>query len=102
MEPSVPQASNDPEFPTAPDLGSSQDSKRGRPSVIHEYCLNAQNEEHTKCIWVCMKKGKKWIAKDIKIDKMDGVLGIPELRQQYSWWKRHSLYSVMGVKEVMV
>ncbi|KAJ5377964.1 uncharacterized protein N7496_005373 [Penicillium cataractarum] len=32
---------------------------------------------------------------------MDGVLGIPELRRQCSWWKRHSLYSVVGVKEVM-
>lgn len=30
------------------------------------------------------------------------VLGIPELRMQCSWWKRHSLYSVIGVKEVMV
>jgi hypothetical protein len=49
-----------------------------------------------------MRKGKKWIAKDIRIDKMDGVLGIPELRKQYSWWKRHSLHSVVGVKEVMV
>ncbi|KAB8074594.1 hypothetical protein BDV29DRAFT_156478 [Aspergillus leporis] len=32
---------------------------------------------------------------------MGGKLGIHELRKQCSWWKRHSLYSAVGVKEVM-
>lgn len=49
-----------------------------------------------------MKKGKRWIAKDINIEKTGYVLGITELRKQCSWWKRHSLFSVVEVREVMV
>lgn len=49
-----------------------------------------------------MKKGKRWIAKDISVERTGYVLGIPELRKQCSWWKRHSLFSVVGVKEIMV
>lgn len=49
-----------------------------------------------------MKKRNRWIAKDICLEKKGLVLGIPELRMKCSWWKQHSLYSVVGVKEVMV
>lgn len=49
-----------------------------------------------------MKKRNRWIAKDMCLEKEGLVLGIPELRMQCSWWKQHSLYSVVGVKEVMV
>lgn len=76
--------------------------ENGRPSIIHEHCLKAFRGGHKKCIWICMKKRNRWIAKDICLEKKGLVLGIPELRMKCSWWKQHSLYSVVGVKEVMV
>jgi hypothetical protein len=73
----------------------------GRPSVIYDYC--AAKPEDARCIWICMKKRGKWIAKDIPIlVDADETLGIYKLRQICGWWKRHSLYSATGVKEVMV
>ncbi|KAJ6059706.1 uncharacterized protein N7446_000357 [Penicillium canescens] len=81
--------------------GGSRNIGNGRPSTIHDYCLKANREGRTKCIWICMKKGRRWIAKDISVEKTGYVLGIPELRKQCSWWKRHSLFSVVGVKEIM-
>ena len=76
--------------------------ENGRPSIIHEYCLKADRKGRKKCIWICMKKRNRWIAKDMPLENEGQVLGIPELRMQCSWWKRHSLVSVIGVKEVMV
>ncbi len=85
-----------------PIIRHSPDVEAGRPSVIKDYCLEAINEGHTKCIWVCMKRGRKWIAKDIKLEAWDSPLGVYDLRKMCGWWKRHSLYSAVGVKEVMV
>lgn len=73
----------------------------GRPSVIYDYC--ATKPEDARCIWICFRKRGKWIAKDIPIlvDEAQ-ILEVYKLRQIYGWWKRHSLYSATGVKEVMV
>lgn len=87
--------------PVNPLKGSTY-TEKGRPSIIHEYCLKADREGRNKCIWICMKKRNRWIAKDMCLEKEGLVLGMPELRMQCSWWRRHSLYSVVGVKEVMV
>jgi hypothetical protein len=91
-----------PDLPAEPILRRSLDFERCRPSVIKDYCLQAIKEGHTKCIWLCMRRGKKWIAKDVKDGVWDSPLGVHELRKMCGWWKRHSLYSAVGVKEVMV
>jgi len=43
-----------------------------------------------------------WIAKDIKFDTENPTLGIEQLRKQYGWLKRRSLFSAVGVKENLV
>jgi hypothetical protein len=80
----------------------SLDFERSRPLVVKDYCLQAIKEGHTKCIWLCMRHGKKWIAKDVKAGARDSPLSVYELRKMCGWWKRHSLYSAVGVKGVMV
>lgn len=40
------------------------------------------------------------MARDVRIDSLKPPWGIPELRRQSGWWKRLSLYSAVGVKEV--
>jgi hypothetical protein len=78
-----------------------QHIEHGKPSVIKSYCEQVGN--HGKeCIWLCMQRGRKWIAKDIKLEIENQPLGIYELRKQCGWWKRHSMFSVVGVKEIKV
>jgi hypothetical protein len=78
-----------------------QHIEHGKPSVIKSYCEQIGN--HGKeCIWLCMQRGRKWIAKDIKLEIENQPLGIYELRKQCGWWKRHSMFSVVGVKEIKV
>lgn len=40
------------------------------------------------------------MARDVRIDSLKPPWGIPELRRQSGWWKRLSLYSAVGAKEV--
>ncbi|KAF2192843.1 hypothetical protein K469DRAFT_551488 [Zopfia rhizophila CBS 207.26] len=76
--------------------------ERGHPSVIAEYCQQAIENGHEECIWLCMKRGRRFIVKDLPL-KTDGKsIGLYDIRKQCSWWKRHSLYSVLGVKEILV
>jgi hypothetical protein len=49
-----------------------------------------------------MQRGRRWIAKDIQLGVEEKPLGIYELRKLSGWWKRHSLYSAVGVKEIKV
>jgi hypothetical protein len=75
----------------------------GKPSVIHDYCEGSIKAGSQRCVWICMKNGGKWIAKDIPI--MEGesqTIGVYKLRAIRGWWKRYSLYSATGVKEVKV
>lgn len=72
-------------------------------TVIHGYCEKKLDEGYTKCIWICMRRGKRWVATDINpSEKGNNKLSIDELRKLCSWWKRNSLYSAVGVKEIMV
>lgn len=76
--------------------------ERGRPSVIAEYCRQAIENGHEECICLCMKRGRRFIVKDILL-KTDGhTIGLYDIRKRCSWWKRHSLYSAVGVKEILV
>jgi hypothetical protein len=56
--------------------------------------------KESECIWVCFKRGQRWIAKDVQLSERP--LGVYELRKLSGWWKRHSLFSAVGVREVKV
>ncbi|OJJ80560.1 uncharacterized protein ASPGLDRAFT_28930 [Aspergillus glaucus CBS 516.65] len=78
------------------------EKEKGRPSVIYDYCRKALEQGHEECIWICMKRGGKWIAQDIKLEESSFPIRVDELRKIFSWWKRYSFYSAVGVKEVMI
>jgi hypothetical protein len=74
----------------------------GKPSIIKFYCEQAMRTtgRDSECIWVCIKRGRRWIAKDIQLSERP--LGVYELRKLCGWWKRHSLFSAVGVRDVKV
>lgn len=74
----------------------------GLPSVVADYCQQALKNGHEECIWLCMKRGGRFIAKDIPLNTDECTVGLEDIRKRSSWWKRHSLYSAVGVKEVLV
>jgi len=76
--------------------------QQGKPSVIKWYCEQAMDTrgKDSECIWICFKRGEHWIAKDVQLSERP--LGVYELRKLCGWWKRHSLFSVVGVREVKV
>jgi len=78
--------------------------EHGKPSLLMSYCAQAISHGglEAECIWLCMPNGRKWIAKDIKFDTENPTLGIEQLRKQYGWLKRRSLFSAVGVKGVLV
>jgi len=76
--------------------------EHGKPSVVHSYCQQAIDRGHKECIWLAIKRGRKWIAKDIQLGGEDKPFGIYELRKISGWWKRHSMFSAVGVKEIKV
>ena len=78
------------------------EEEEGRPSVVYDYCRKALEQGHKECIWICMKRGGKWIAQDIKLEESSFPIRVDELRKIFSWWKRYSFYSAVGVKEAMV
>jgi hypothetical protein len=80
----------------------SHESEHGKPSVIHAYCQQAIDNGQKECIWLGIQSGRRWIAKDIQLGVEEKRLGIYELRKLSGWWKRHSLYSAVGVKEIKV
>jgi hypothetical protein len=89
--------------PVAPGLVFRRhESEHGKPSVIHSYCQQAIDNGHKDCVWLGIQRGRRWIAKDIQLGVEEKRLGIYELRKLSGWWKRHSLYSAVGVKEIKV
>jgi hypothetical protein len=80
----------------------SPEVERGKPSAIHSYCQRAIDQGYKECIWLGMQRGRRWIAKDIQLGVEEKPLGIYELRKLSGWWKRHSLFSAVGVKEIKV
>ena len=74
----------------------------GKETVIKGYCQRAITAGYKNCIWLCMRRGNRTIAKDIPLSEIDEPLDICGLRKQLGWWKRHSLYSAVAVKEVWV
>jgi hypothetical protein len=76
--------------------------EHGKPSVIHSYCQRAIDQGRKECIWLCIQRGRKWIAKDIQLETEDKAFGISELRRMSGWWKQHSMFSTVAVKEIRV
>ncbi|KAL2817782.1 hypothetical protein BJX63DRAFT_92184 [Aspergillus granulosus] len=76
------------------------ENMEGRKSEIYDYCKGKQ--DGAECIWICMKRGGRWIAKDIQLEESKPSIYIHELRRISSWWKQYSFYSAVGVKEVMI
>jgi hypothetical protein len=74
----------------------------GQPPVIIDHCQEALDQGRTEYIWLCMRRGGGTNAKDIQLSNGDTPLGIYDLRKECGWWKRHSMFSVIGVKEVLV
>jgi hypothetical protein len=70
---------------------------RGKSSVIKTYCekVIATRGRESECIWIYIKKGRRLIAKDVQLSERP--LGVYELRKLCGWWKRHSLFSAVGV-----
>jgi hypothetical protein len=78
-------------------------SVEGRPSAIQEYCLAAINKGHSQCLWLCMERQGRTLAKDIPLASENGcIVTMVDVRKQCGWWKRYSLYSATGIEEVMV
>jgi hypothetical protein len=73
----------------------------GKESMIAEYCRHPTRSKHD-CIWLCIKRGRKYRLVDVPIEPNQHVIGLPDIRRHCSWWRRYSLYSVIGVREIMV
>lgn len=76
----------------------------GRRTLIAEYCQQrSQNEGHEECVFLCLKRGRTYLAQDIPVQPNDPALGLDRLRKESGRrWKRYSLYSVVAVQEVNV
>ncbi|OBT68723.1 hypothetical protein VE03_02098 [Pseudogymnoascus sp. 23342-1-I1] len=74
----------------------------GKPSVIRAYCRrHVADCDDKEAIWFCMQRGLNWgVAKDVHSTSVSKKFGIDELRKYNGWWKRHSMFSAVGVKEV--
>ena len=79
----------------------------GKPSIIADLCQAAISEGRTQCIWISYQRNGRTLAKDIHV--RDGIVEgtqktfhLCSFANHYGWWKRFSIYSAKGVKEVMV
>lgn len=87
-----------PETPLIPPLHR----RRGRKSTIADYCRENIESKKEKCIWLCIRRGRRYSLVDIPLVQNEQEIGLHAIRKRYSWWKRYSLYSAVAVKEVMV
>ncbi|KFY68680.1 hypothetical protein V496_00893 [Pseudogymnoascus sp. VKM F-4515 (FW-2607)] len=86
---------------TQQDFHMTDPELKGKPSVIEAYCRrHVIDREDKAAIWFCMQRGRKWVAKDVHPTSVSKRFGIDELRKYNGWWKRHSMFSAVGVKEV--
>ena len=74
----------------------------GRDSIIHDYLKDAIQSDHEECLWICYPQGRRIIAKDIALPSDENSFQLHNLAKSYGWWKRWSLYSAVGVKDVEV
>ena len=79
-------------------------SPKGQQSIVAEYCERRLVElGYEQCIILVLRRGGKYQAMDIPVNRADPKLGLDRLRRESGpWWKRWSLYSAVGVQEVDV
>ncbi|KAK2592005.1 hypothetical protein QQS21_010308 [Conoideocrella luteorostrata] len=80
----------------------SQNESPGKRSKIADYCRSRlEDHKHERCVFLCLKRGRRFYAIDIPIDEESLDLGLDRLRRASGpWWKRWSLYSAVGVQEI--
>jgi hypothetical protein len=83
-------------------LTSLLQERRGKESMIADYCRNAIKSNNETCIWLCIRQARRYSLVDVPLGQNEEKIGLQAIRKKYSWWKRYSLYSVVAVKEVMV
>lgn len=82
----------------------------GQGSVITDYCRKATQQGKRGCFWMCypdLTDRRRYAAKDVNVTRNDAEelavdFDFASLATCHGWWKRFSLYSAMGVKEVQV
>ena len=77
----------------------------GKRTDIADYCAYRMEQGAIECVFLCVKDGRRYYAKDLQLDMERPSLGLDKLRKHPlfgGWWKRYSLYSTVGVKEVLV
>ena len=92
---------------TAPTSVFQQTETSGKDTVLSGYCEAAVSEGRERCIWICFSSNGRTLAKDINIEIGNASGGalrfrLGSLAYKYGWWKRFSIYSAVGVKEVQV
>lgn len=75
---------------------------KGKLSKIAEYCRRAINNGREECIWLCIHRNGRYIVRDIPLTTNGYAISLYDVRKRCNWWKRHSLYSAVGVREVEV
>ena len=79
----------------------------GKDSIIADYCQTALAAHKTDCFWICYRMHNRMLAKDIVVTTEDKNIDelsfrLCKVAYQCGWWKRFSIYSAVGVKEVEV
>ncbi|KAH7121404.1 hypothetical protein EDB81DRAFT_913581 [Dactylonectria macrodidyma] len=77
--------------------------QKGRKTIIADYCQRRSEKErgYKECVFLCLRRGRRYYAIDIPIKLDDPTLGLDRLRKESGpWWKRYSLYSAVGVQEI--
>lgn len=92
------QSSNQPALPFTDHLKE----RREKDSIIAEFERREIRPGYEKCIWLCIKRGGRYSLVDVPFKTNGQITRLQDIRKQYGWWKRCSLYSAIGVKEVMV
>lgn len=76
--------------------------KDGKPSIVSGYCASAQASGHYGCLWICFQEHNKIRAKDVSIDLDADTFDFSQLTKCCGWWRRCSMYSVVGIRQVEV
>ena len=99
----APQVSQTPRAPACPNPFTTFLSEPGKPSRIHEYCVEPERQGKT-CIWLCRRQGRRavaWDRPDKDPDPEHGA-GAFRLLGKNPWWSRFAFYNCVGVRHVQV
>jgi hypothetical protein len=92
------QSSDQPALPFTDHL----EERKNGDFIVAEFDRRETRPGHEEFIWLCIKRGRRYSLVDIPFQTNGQITRLQDIRKQYNWWKRYSLYSAIGVKEVMV